>query len=60
MRVDADAIEKLDRALKGFNYLLENNEIIVQSAEVEIDGEVYTVDRDYELDSNGVWVVEFS
>jgi hypothetical protein len=59
MRVDANAIEKLDRTLKGFNYLLENNEVIVQSAEVEIEGEVFTIDHDYELDSDGVWVVEF-
>jgi hypothetical protein len=60
MRVDANAIEKLDRTLKGFNYLLENNEITVQSAEVEVEGEVYTIDRDYEIATDGEWVVEFS
>jgi hypothetical protein len=67
--VTASQIETLNHALAGFAWLKKNHEAIVNSATVEIEGEDFKVERDYNLlsedtddDGNaefGVLVVEF-
>jgi hypothetical protein len=61
--VTAKQVETLNHALHGFKWLNENHEALVHSADVEVDGEVFSVRRDfneYDEDGNaGVLVVDF-
>jgi hypothetical protein len=64
----AKQIETLNHALNGFRFLDENHEARVNSATVEIEGEEFKVERDFDLDTfdddgnqtyTGVLVVDF-
>lgn len=62
--VTAKQVETLNHALKGFGWLKENHSASIESAEVEVDGDVFTVKRDWNLMDDGdgeygVLVVEF-
>jgi hypothetical protein len=61
--VTAKQIETLNHALAGFDWLNKNHEALVHSADVEVDGEVFSVRRDFsEYDGEGnpgVLVVDF-
>lgn len=65
MKATARQIEILNHSLSGFKWLYENHAAAVISAQVEIDGDVFPVERDYELvgddgQIDGVLLVDFS
>jgi hypothetical protein len=58
VKVTADIIEKLDKTLHGLKWQ-EQHGATVLSAEVEVEGEVFSVSRDYEsYDEEGNHVPE--